>query len=311
MADMLVTGVDENGLGPRLGPLVATSLTIEIPRYARSALCERGLGLGLSDSKATGGFGRMAFIESVALGLLAAVPDRASPRDADGLLERVFPEVRPRVRSCCPDPPTAAQCWSVDLPLPAFGGDLAFGRDLVEQLIGRSHIRIADIQSRIACAGVLNAHSVAGRNKLDVDLELFEELIYEVHRRHGAPLLVVCGMIGGIRDYAARFTRFDEGGVRTLRGGRGQRRYEVDGIGQVRFEVDADARHLPVALASIVGKYVREVCMRRIGEFYQRGVPGLTLASGYHDPVTTRFIEATEPSRRRLGIAKDCFRRQA
>ena len=85
----------------------------------------------------------------------------------------------------------------------------------------------------------------------------------------------------------------------------------VDGLGEVRFEVDADARHLPVALASIVGKYVREICMRRIGEFYRRCDPELRLASGYHDPVTTRFIQATEPSRRRLGIAHDCFRRRA
>ena len=63
---MLVMGVDENGLGPRLGPLVATSLTLETPRYGRSALCERGLRLGLTDSKETGGFGRMGFTESVA-----------------------------------------------------------------------------------------------------------------------------------------------------------------------------------------------------------------------------------------------------
>jgi ribonuclease HII len=98
--------------------------------------------------------------------------------------------------------------------------------------------------------------------------------------------------------------------VRSLAGRRGQRRYAVDCVGEIRFEVDADARHLPVALASIVGKYVREICMRRIGEFYQQRNPALKLASGYHDPVTTRFIDATEPSRR-LGIAPDCFRRQA
>jgi ribonuclease HII len=118
-------------------------------------------------------------------------------------------------------------------------------------------------------------------------------------------------MIGGIRDYATRFSRFDPNRVETLAHRRGQRRYAVDGLGELRFEVDADAQHLPVALASIVGKYVREVCMRRIGEFYRQDLPELKLASGYHDPVTTRFIEATERSRRRLGIAPDCFRRQA
>jgi ribonuclease HII len=310
MANMLVMGVDENGLGPRLGPLVATSVAIDMPRYTRAALCGRGLALGLTDSKETGGFGRMGFIESVALALLTR-GGAGLPGSADGLLDRVSPDSRQRLRTCCPDDPTAEQCWAVDLALPAFGGDVSYGEALLGRLVGRSSLRIVDVQSRIACAGVLNAKLAAGKNKLAVDLELFEDLISSVQRRHGSPLLVVCGMIGGVRDYASRFSRFEPDRVELLASRRGQRRYRVDGVGEIRFEVDADARHLPVALASMVGKYVREISMRRIGEFYRQEKPDLNLASGYHDPVTTRFIEATEPSRRRLGIALDCFRRQA
>lgn len=310
MATMLVTGVDENGLGPRLGPLVATALTLETPRYSRSVLCERGLRLGLTDSKETGGFGRMAFTESVALALLGQRGEGV-PRSADALLDRVFPDVQPRLKSCCPDVSTSEQCWGVDLALPVFGGDPAIGRSLLARLVGRSKLRLVGVESRIACAGILNARLSSGQNKLGVDLELFEDLIESVRRAHSSHLLVVCGMIGGIRDYGSRFRRLDSRRVRLLASRRGQRRYTVDGVGELRFEVDADARHLPVALASIVGKYVREVSMRRIGEFYRLGDPELQLASGYHDPVTTRFIEATELPRRRLGIVKDCFRRQA
>jgi ribonuclease HII len=307
---MLVIGVDENGLGPRLGPLVATCVTLQAPRYGRAALRQRGLLLGLTDSKEAGGFGRMAFAESVALALLkrAGAP---TPGSAEGLLDRLLPDARPRLRTRCPDGPTAQQCWAVDPPLPALGGDPSWGEGLLDALIGRSSLRIVDVQSRIACAGVLNAELAAGKNKLEIDLELFEDLISSVHGRHGSPLLAVCGMIGGIRDYASRFSRFERGRARLLASREGQRRYALDGIGEVRFEVDADARHLPVALASIVGKYVREIWMRRIGEFYRQTDPALKLASGYHDPVTTRFIEATEPSRRRLGVARDCFMRKA
>lgn len=306
---MLVVGVDENGLGPRLGPLVATALTLETGRYSRSSLQQRGLRLGLTDSKETGGFGKMAFTESVALALLG-LRDGSAPRSADALLDRVFPALRAELRAHCPDDSTAAQCWGVDLRLPAFGGDPAHGRALVDELTGRSHLRVVDVQSRVACAGVLNVRAAQGRNKLHVDLALFEDLIDSVRTVHEAPLLVVCGMIGGIRDYAARFSRFDSSEVRALTSRRGQRRYAIDEVGEVRFEVDADSRHLPVALASIVGKYVREVCMRRIGEFYRERDPDLHLASGYHDPVTSRFIRATEPSRRRLGIVSDCFKRR-
>jgi len=307
---MLVMGVDENGLGPRLGPLVATSVVLEVSRYPRAALCRRGLGLGLTDSKETGGFGRMAFTESVALALVER-GGAGVPASVDGFIDRVAPESRPKLRACCPDEATARQCWGVDPSLPMFGGDAAQGRRLLDRLIGRSSLRIVDVRSRVACAGMLNAKHSDGTNKLAVDLELFEDLIASVHVRHGSPLLVLCGMIGGIRDYASRFARFDSNRVEAIENRRGQRRYRVEDLGELRFEVDADARHLPVALASIVGKYVREVCMHRIGEFYRNDVPELKLASGYHDPVTTRFIDATERSRRRLGIAPDCFHRHA
>lgn len=309
MPGMLVMGVDENGLGPRLGPLVATSVAVETPRYARAALCQRGLALGLTDSKEAGRFGRMSFTESVALALLKR-GGPGPPGSADDLLDRVSPDSRQRLRGYCPDAPTAQQCWAVDVPLPVFGGDESYGEALLDRLVGRSSLRVVDVQSQIACAGLLNANLATGKNKLAVDLELFEDLISSVHARYGSPLLVVCGMVGGIRDYASRFGRYEPHRVQALPSRSGERRYALDGVGEVRFEVDADARHLPVALASIVGKYVREVCMRRIGEFYRRRDPELKLASGYHDPVTTRFIEATEPSRRRLGIAPDCFRRQ-
>ena len=243
MEGMLVMGVDENGLGPRLGPLVATSLTLDIPRYARASLCGRGLALGLTDSKETGGFGRMGFIESVSLALLNRVGSGV-PESVNALLDALHPDGRARLRAVCPDPSTAAQCWATELSLPVFGGDPSFGGSLIDRLIGRSALRIVDLQSRVACAGLLNAKLVAGTNKLAVDLELFEELIASVRERHGAPLLAVCGMIGGIRDYASRMARFDPVEPRPLQSRRGQRRYAVGGVGEVRFEVDADGRHI-------------------------------------------------------------------
>jgi len=307
---MLVVGVDENGLGPRLGPMVVTSVALETPRYQRAFLTKRGLDLGLTDSKQAGGFGRLEFTESVALGVLR-VAGLGTPGSADEFLERVAPGTSERLRRRCPDHSSASQCWAVDFPLPGFGGDASFGEALLQRLVGRSRLRIADVQSRVVCAGVLNERLAIGQSKLAVDLELFEELIASALSRHGSPLLAVCGMIGGIRDYQSRFSRFEGRGVEELGRRRGERRYSIERLGEVRFEVDADARHLPVALASMVGKYLREICMRRIGEFYRRHDPALELSSGYHDPVTTRFIDATAPARRRLQIAPDCFRRQA
>ncbi|MFW2389438.1 MAG: hypothetical protein ACN4G0_13950, partial [Polyangiales bacterium] len=139
MADMLVMGVDENGLGPRLGPLVASSVAIWVPRYDRAALCRRGLALGLTDSKETGGFGRMGFTESVAMGLIERDSGRV-PSSVDELLGLISPGSRERLRVKCPGEQTAAQCWGLDLELPVFGGDPAYGGALLDRLIGRSSL---------------------------------------------------------------------------------------------------------------------------------------------------------------------------
>ncbi len=303
---MLVMGVDENGLGPRLGPLVATGVVVRVPRYRRAELCARGLAEGLTDSKDAGGFGRMAFVESVALAMIERTTGRA-PHTSDALLDALSPKSRGVLRSLCPSDQSASQCWQVDLELPIFGGDLRLGRERIEALIGRSSLELVRVESRMACVGLLNARQNEGRNKLDVDLELFEDLIASAGSTE--PLLAICGMVGGIRNYAPRFRRLQR--IETMPGRRGQRRYRARGLREVRFEVHADARHLPVSLASMVGKYLREVSMLRVAEFYRREVPGLRLASGYHDPVTTRFIEQTRGARTRLGVVPSCFQRRA
>ena len=66
---------------------------------------------------------------------------------------------------------------------------------------------------------------------------------------------------------------------------------------------------LLVALASLVGKYLRELTMERIYRYYAKALPGLTRASGYHDPVTARFVEATRLVRAERAIGDECFER--
>jgi hypothetical protein len=60
----------------------------------------------------------------------------------------------------------------------------------------------------------------------------------------------------------------------------------------------------------MVGKYVREAMMGRVARHYQRALPGLHGASGYYDPVTTAFIEATRLVRDARSIPDECFERR-
>src|SRR5688572_2511920 len=64
-APMIVVGVDENGLGPRLGPLIATAVALDVQDYDATRLRRVGARIGVGDSKTTSAFGAMAHAEGL------------------------------------------------------------------------------------------------------------------------------------------------------------------------------------------------------------------------------------------------------
>jgi ribonuclease HII len=303
---VLVVGVDENGLGPRLGPLIATAISLDVSVYERARLRRLGARVGIGDSKLTSGFGQMAEAEGLALALVEALHVRV-PNDVDELLALISLDDLPALRSPCPTA-AFAQCWSSDVRLPAFGGDVARGRKQLARL-AKHGVQCVAARTTVACAGVVNAELRRLGSRTSIDLSLFERLLLDASAHTSHDLEIVLGMVGGIRDYARYFDHLSTHEVRLLGRNRGAATYHVTGIGRLSFEIDADDRHLPVAMASMLGKYVRELCMERQNRFYAKQQADLPWPSGYHDPVTKRFIEATRGLRKRLGISNACFER--
>lgn len=309
---MFVVGVDENGLGPVLGALISTAVTLEVSAYDAARLRAVGLRSGITDSKKSGGFGRMALCESVALALVESLSGKPCG-DVDTLLDAIGERGLAPLQEPCP-PSTRAQCWGHALSLPAYGGSAADGHRLLGTLAKRGVVPVR-ARTTVSCAGVLNAHLGRGVNKLVVNLSAFERLVLDARaatERGGtsdAELLAVCGMIGGIRKYEGYFRHFLLARARAPE--RGVCAYDVPAVGEVRFEIDADDTHLPVALASMLGKYVREITMERQSRYYRALEPALPAASGYHDPVTKRFIAESSTLRVSLGIVDECFARKA
>lgn len=305
---MIIVGVDENGLGPLLGPLVTTAVSLELKRYRADHHAELGRALGIDDSKATAGFGQMALAEGLALALIESLTG-ALPTDIDALFDALLLDGPSALRTPCPAG-SRPQCWSVSLALPCFGGDVEAGRQVLRKL-AKAGLRPLHVRSALACTGSLNTRLRKGQSRVEVDLELMERLVLDARAQVAEDLRAICGMVGGIRNYTAKMRHFPLRGVTPARVPRPTLAYDVKDVGHVRFEIDADANHLPVALASMVGKYVRELAMERQNRFYRQHDDSLAEVSGYHDPVTQRFIVASTALRASLGIDDACFRRQA
>src|SRR6185503_7698741 len=117
-------GADENGLGPRLGPMVVTAVLAEVQgdgwalvgRKARGALGKR-----LGDSKQLVAHGDVALGEAWARALVARGCGRAggSAGTPDDIVHAIAADDAGTLRAPCPSH-VEKQCWSIeDRPLAA------------------------------------------------------------------------------------------------------------------------------------------------------------------------------------------------
>jgi ribonuclease HII len=288
--------------------MVTTGVSVELARYQAGRVADIARELGIDDSKETAAFGRMGVAEGVALAVLE-LASGAAPSNVDDLLHALLLDAPPELRARCPDG-SRPQCWSVPISLPCFGGDVAEGRRALQTLARRGiHVRRA--KSAVACTRLLNDRLALGQSRVELDLELMERLVLDARRTLSCEVLAICGMVGGIRNYVDKLRHIPRASVVARRARGGAQVLDVAEVGQVRFEIDADQNHFPVALASMIGKYLRELWMLRHNRFYQASDASLVDVSGYHDPVTRGFIRQSEKLRKRLGIEDACFVRDS
>jgi hypothetical protein len=143
-----------------------------------------------------------------------------------------------------------------------------------------------------------------------LDLHAMERMIVDLAARAGQEVTAVCGKVGGFGKYGGAFGPLGGRLHSVLVEGRARSAYHFPGLGEIAFVRDGDASDLCVGMASMVGKYVREALMARVVRFYRGELPDVPDASGYHDPVTTRFIEATRLSRAARAVPDTCFERR-
>jgi ribonuclease HII len=301
-------GADENGLGSRLGPMVVTAVLAEVDEQGQRFLSRKlpkRMRADLDDSK------RLMSHTDVAVGeAWARALTGGQARTPAELFEQLSLEGSNKLRQPCPKA-AGGQCWSVERE--AFDASQEQLAKVNKHLITLAErgVRILEVRSSVVCTQVLNDNRASGINRFVSDLHAMERLILALWKRAGAPVQAVCGKVGGIGQYGKFFGPLAGWLHATIVEGQAESAYQFPKLGQIRFVRDADASAPLVMLASLVGKYVRELFMSRIARHYPgHDDPELPRPSGYHDPVTSAFVERTALVRKQRRMPDRCFERE-
>lgn len=298
-------GADENGLGARLGPLVVTAVLARVDergaRTLRRKLPER-LAQDLGDSKQLMSHADYSLGEAWARALAPNAP--ASPSE---LFAQLSHEPLAELQKPCAGL-ALDQCWR------ARSESFLASEDTVARIqkhrarLAERGIELLRVQSRVVCTKALNEAKARGQNRFIADLHAMERLVLGLRASVDSDVFATCGKVGGIGQYGRFFGPLSGMLHVELEQSRARSAYRFPGLGELHFVRDADAADVLVMLASLVGKYVRELLMHRIASFYPSDDEP-SAPSGYHDPVTARFVARTSLFRRERGIPTTCFER--
>lgn len=287
----LVIGADEAGYGPNLGPLVVAVTAWDLaqePHEAAAALdaavaaaVDAAAGTGAAPSWADSklvhrggaGFGALERGALVALAVArGTVPEAWTPLTvAAGV-----------TGSGQRGPPEAAAREALRLPIGNdSAADVATSAAAVRAALVTRGVRGLSIGSAIVDPGAFNAQLDAGLNKSDVLSKATLDLVVR-SVRSAEPAVICCDRHGGRKRYAPLLVRhFGSPLVQVDEETAARSAYTLPELAvRIEFRIRAEAA-APVAVASVVAKYVRELAMRAFNEHWGRLAPGLGPTAGY------------------------------
>jgi hypothetical protein len=313
-----LVGTDEAGYAPNLGPLVISATVWEVPDdVAADALYDRLSHVITSErptrKQSTASPPRIVMGDSKKLyasdaglrhlehGVWAAlhVLDRR-PRTWRDVWQALDPQAVDAMRAipwyCDHDRPAPLQCDPAEIEPSA---------ETLQAGLAAAGVRLVAVRSRAVFAHQFNdlvdRHGSKGTLLSKQTMTLAAEMMAPLP---DAPISLICDKHGG-RDFYRDLLEdhFPDRLIEVHSEGRRQSLYRfgpphrrVD----VRFCAKAEG-FLPVALASMASKYLRELAMQAFNTFWDRHVPGLRPTAGY--PVDAgRFRSEIAPMQRQLDI---------
>jgi len=297
---VVLCGIDEAGYGPMLGPLCVGASTIRIDDWSPGdpapdlwKLLDRAVSRTPSRARRPR---KIAIADSKALKL----PNSSITRHPLFHLERgVLASLRCAGHAPLTDVELLSHLGAAIDPAPWYDGDplaIPLGHSAGQCAIDANVLAraVADAGAAftsLACEAVgeatFNDRVKGAGSKAAAELPAIGAHMRAAigAAREDEPVRIVCDRLGGRTNYARDLEDLlQPEDLRVLEQTPERSRYALTVRGRdvrVHFMTEAERHHIPVALASMLAKYVREIAMARFNRYWCARLPELKPTAGY------------------------------
>lgn len=316
----IYAGIDEAGYGPMFGPLVVGRMVLAVPSAEVGAQAAREwygpvlwekLSLAVCRDL-TGRRGRIAVndskklhtaknktheqtnphkhIEHLERGVLAFASLKGEKPGhlgewLDALGERTHRDPALLPWYAPGDDHGDGAGWT-PLPLACSTGEIGVARAMLSTAAGACGLSVIDLAADVVFEDRFNRLVAATRSKASTSFTFVAGHLDAIWKQYGEhrPVVVVDRQSGRMHYRELLSYTFPDALMTVLEENPQVSAYRLtagERAMTVRFEVESEQRHMPVALASMVCKYTRELLMSRFQAWFRRRAPHVKPTAGY------------------------------
>jgi len=289
---VILAGIDEAGFGPILGPLIVSSSTFLLPHHfltsdlwqvLRKSVANKRKHLAgrllIADSKKAHNKSLgIKHLQRTVLSCLKCL--RKEPKTLLELLTILCPDCLNRLSEYPWHQKISNHIIEFDR------ADMAIASSVLADDLSSNGIELLELKSCCLDVAYYNKMVNSVKNKASVLFTATSQLIKNAFDNFKADdLQIIIDRQGGRTHYRkALLTMFPDANLRILRESQTDSSYELKTDGKymrLHFVVRADDNFLPVSLASMVSKYVRELLVYNMNRYFVGFCPDLKPTAGY------------------------------